>query len=114
MAYKNLGAFLTKITLKAISKLEQADVDECMRIAENVTAWANAGTITSEQLDLLLAALPVFEEEPEPTPEAEHPETPDYQSMTKAELLALAEERGIEVYESWTKAEIIAAIEGAE
>lgn len=59
MAYKNLGAFLTKVTLKAISKLDQADVDECMRIAENVNAWANAGTITSEQLDLLLAALPM-------------------------------------------------------
>lgn len=69
MAYKNLGAFLTKVTLKAISKLDQADVDECMRIAENVTAWANAGTITSEQLDLLLAALPVsFEEEAEEEP----------------------------------------------
>jgi len=115
MAYKNLGAFLTKVTLKAISKLDQADVDECMRIAENVTAWANAGTITSEQLDLLLAALPVdFEEEAEPTPEAEQTETPDYQSMTKAELLALADERGIEAYDSWTKAEIIAALEGVE
>lgn len=59
MAYKNLGTFLTKVTLKAIAKLDEADVDECMRIAENVVAWANAGTITSEQLDMLLAALPV-------------------------------------------------------
>ena len=107
MAYKNLGAFLTKVTLKAISKLDQADVDECMRIAENVTAWANAGTITSEQLDLLLAALPVsFEEEAE--------EEPDLEGMTKAELIEYAESIGVEVRESWTKAEIIAAIEGDE
>lgn len=115
MAYKNLGTFLTKVTLKAISKLDQADVDECMRIAENVTAWAGAGVVTSEQLDLLLAALPVeIEEEAEPAPEAEQPETPDYQSMTKAELLTLAEERGIEAYDSWTKAEIISALGGGE
>lgn len=107
MAYKNLGAFLTKVTLKAISKLDQADVDECMRIAENVTAWANAGTITSEQLDLLLAALPVnFEEEAE--------EPADLEGMTKAELIEHAQFIGVEVRESWTKAEIIAAIEGAE
>lgn len=72
MAYKNLGTFLVKVTLKAIAKLDEADVDECMRIAENVLAWANAGTITSEQVDILLAALPVdieFEEEPEEEPE---------------------------------------------
>lgn len=72
MAYKNLGTFLVKVTLKAISKLDEADVDECMRIAENVLAWANAGTITSEQVDILLAALPVgfeFEEEEELEPE---------------------------------------------
>lgn len=73
MAYKNLGAFLTKVTLKAIAKLDEADVDECMRIAENVMAWANAGTITSEQLDELLAALPVeaVAEEAEPEQEDE-------------------------------------------
>lgn len=73
MAYKNLGTFLVKVTLKAIAKLDEADVDECMRIAENVLAWANAGTITSEQVDILLAALPVdieFEEEPEEEPES--------------------------------------------
>lgn len=59
MAYKNLGTFLTKVTLKAISKLDDADIDECMRIAENVVAWANAGVITDEQLEALLEALPV-------------------------------------------------------
>lgn len=36
---------------------------------------------------------------------------PDLSAMTKAELLSLASERGVEAYESWTKAEIIAAIE---
>ena len=38
---------------------------------------------------------------------------PDLSSMTKSELLAYAQEHGVEAYESWTKAEIIAAIEGA-
>ena len=41
------------------------------------------------------------------------PDTPDLSSMTKAELLAYAQEHGVEAYESWTKAEIIAAIEAA-
>lgn len=50
--------------------------------------------------------------EPE-TPESEQP-TADYSSMTKAELLDIASDRGIEAYESWTKAEIIAALEGGE
>ena len=40
-------------------------------------------------------------------------ESKPLEGMTKAELLAYAQERGIEVYESWTKAEIIAAIEAA-
>lgn len=58
--------------------------------------------------------------EPEPTPEqaveeqaADEP-TADLSTMTKAELLALAAERGVDAYESWTKAEIIAALEGGE
>lgn len=50
----------------------------------------------------------------EPEPVEEPATEPDYSSMTKAELLALCEERGITAYESWTKAEIIAALEGAE
>lgn len=36
------------------------------------------------------------------------------EAMTKAELLALASERGVEAYESWTKAEITAALGGGE
>ena len=37
---------------------------------------------------------------------------PDLDTMTKAELIAYAEEQGIQVSSSWTKAEIIAAIRG--
>ena len=59
MAYKNIGTFLVKVTLKAIAKLDEADVDECMRIAENVAAWYNAGTINDAQLQILLDALPI-------------------------------------------------------
>lgn len=93
MAYKNLGTFLTKVTLKAIAKLDEADVDECMRIAENVVAWANAGTITSEQLDMLLAALPVDVslEEPDASEGAAGaseaaPVTYDFTGMTATEV----------------------------
>lgn len=50
----------------------------------------------------------------EPEPVEEPATEPDLEGMTKAELLALCEERGITAYESWTKAEIIAALEGAE
>ena len=38
----------------------------------------------------------------------------DYESMKKDELVALAEERGVEVKSSMTKAEIIEALEAAE
>jgi len=57
--YKGIGEFVTRVTLRAISKLDAADVDECMRIAENVNAWYSAGTINDEQLERLLNALPV-------------------------------------------------------
>ena len=57
MAYTSLGAFLTKVTKKAVAKANSAD--EYMRIAENVTAWANAGTITSEQVAEIESAMPV-------------------------------------------------------
>lgn len=59
MAYRGIGEFVTRVTLRAIAKLDAADVDECMRIAENVNAWYNAGTINDEQLERLLNALPV-------------------------------------------------------
>lgn len=71
MAYRGIGDFLTRVTLRAIARLDEADVDECMRIAENVNAWYNAGTINDEQLERLLNALPVDVSEGE-TPEPEN------------------------------------------
>jgi len=71
MAYKNIGTFLVKVTLKAIAKLDEADVDECMRIAENVAAWYSAGMIDEVQLQILMDALPVDFEMPEEEPESE-------------------------------------------
>lgn len=65
MPYRGIGEFVTRVTLRAIAKLDAADVDECMRIAENVNAWYNAGTINDEQLERLLNALPVEVSEPE-------------------------------------------------
>lgn len=62
MAYKNLGTFLTKVTLKAISKLDESSSDECMRIATNVYTWASSEVITEKQVDELISALPVQEE----------------------------------------------------
>lgn len=50
-------------------------------------------------------------------PTIEHPvveeKAEDYDSMTKADLLKIAEEKGIEVSTKATKAEIISAIKGA-
>jgi|TARA_A100001391_G_scaffold189502_1_gene161015 hypothetical protein len=47
--------------------------------------------------------------EPEATPEPEI----DYAELTKKALIALAEERSVEVSSRMTKAQIIAALEGA-
>lgn len=47
---------------------------------------------------------------PEPEPEPEQ----DLSDMTKAELISLAEERGVELKPRMTKAKIIAALEGNE
>lgn len=47
------------------------------------------------------------------TPTDEVEEAPDLDSMTKAELIAYAEQRGIEVDAKSRKAEIIAAIKAA-
>ena len=38
----------------------------------------------------------------------------DYSSLTKAALIALAEERGVEVSSRWAKAKIITALEGED
>ncbi|MBQ9002180.1 MAG: hypothetical protein IJ087_10035 [Eggerthellaceae bacterium] len=73
MAYKNLGTFLTKVTLKAIEKLDEADVDEHMRIAENVTAWVAAKKVAPNHAQMIFDAIhwtgPIPEPEPEHTSE---------------------------------------------
>ena len=52
----------------------------------------------------------VRREAPEPVPASE-PEI-DYPELTKTALIALAEERSVEVSSRMTKAKIIAALEG--
>lgn len=83
MAYTNLGTFLTRVTIKAIEKLEDASADECMRIAANVNSWAAAGTITDDQVAQLAEALPGdFIEQP-----AQQPAEYDFSNcMTAAEV----------------------------
>ena len=95
MAYTNLGAFLTQVTLTAIGKLENASVDECMRIATNVESWATAGSITEEQVDMLAAALP---------------RSP---KLTKSWLQQALAQTGIQDDDAETKAEPQARIEEA-
>jgi len=69
MAYEGLSAFLTRVTLKAISKLDEADVDEHMRIAENVKAWVSAKTMEVNHAEMIFAAMDWPEPIPEPEPE---------------------------------------------
>lgn len=73
-------------------------------------ALVEKGKLTQEQVAEITCTSTEAESEPSETPE--QAET-DLSAMAKAELLAYAQERGIEAYESWTKAEIIAAIESA-
>lgn len=74
----SLGKFLTKITVKAISKIEDADVNELMRIAENVTAWASSNIIDSNQLDRIANALPSgIVDFAEPIPDEQESVEPD-------------------------------------
>jgi hypothetical protein len=44
---------------------------------------------------------------PQPSPQ---PTQPDLESLTKAELLVVADDLGVEVRQSWTKAKIIQVI----
>jgi len=73
MAYDGLSAFLTRATLRAISKLDEADVDEHMRIAENVSAWVKAKMMAPNHAQMIFDALhwtgPIPEPEPEQTVE---------------------------------------------
>ena len=102
--------------------------------ADRVVTWRNADYITDEQVDEIANVIPEPSESVESVDEAEPAqestdagnasesasessesasESKPLEDMTKAELLAYAQEHGVEVYESWTKAEIIAAIEAA-
>jgi len=61
---------------------------------------------------------PPEEQEPEPLDDGEEEEeeieeTPDYSSMTKAELLEECEEQGLEVTDRMTKAELVAKLGGS-
>ena len=58
MSYPGLSKFVFRMTKIAISKLEDADASEAMRIAENVSRWASDGSITSAQLEELAELLP--------------------------------------------------------
>lgn len=81
-------------TLECDPDLERRLV-EVDRIAEYVSAEPSTPSTTPDEV----------EESPE-----QAGETPDIESMTKAELVAYAEQRGIEVDAKSRKAEIIAAI----
>lgn len=81
-------------TLECDPDLERRLV-EVDRIAEFVGAEPSTLSTTTDEV----------EESPE-----QAGETPDLESMTKAELIAYAEKRGIEVDAKSRKAEIIAAI----
>lgn len=98
-----------------------------LETVDRVVTWRNADYITDEQVDEIANVIQepsesVDEAEPaQGSTEAEGAsessegasESKPLEDMTKAELLAYAQERGVEAYESWTKAEIIAAIDAA-
>ena len=123
-----LARLLTRVAKRVLAN--NPTNETMLETADRVVTWRNADYITDEQVDEIANVIQepsesvasVDEAEPaqasteaERTPE-NAPESADkpLTDMTKAELLSLASERGVEAYESWTKAEIIAAIEGAE
>ena len=94
-----------------------------LETADRVVTWRNADYISDEQVDEIASVIQEPSEGAESVDEAEPaqestdaenaPESAEkpLEDMTKAELLAYAQERGVEAYESWTKAEIIAALQ---
>lgn len=102
-----LSKVLAKVAIRSIKKASTPD--QLMEVANEVARWSTNGLITDYHLESIADAM----EEVVPD-DATAGETVDYSSMTKTQLLELAEQRGIEVSNSWTKAEIIAALEGSE
>lgn len=123
-----LARLLTRVAKRVLAN--NPTNETMLETADRVVTWRNADYITDEQVDEIANVIQEPSEsvdsvdETEPTQESTEAEsTPEnapesaekpLADMTKAELLTLASERGIEAYESWTKAEIIAALEGAE
>lgn len=122
-----LSRLLTRVAKRVLTN--NPTNETMLETADRVVNWRNADYITDEQVDEIANVIQepsesvdsVDEAEPaqvsteaESTPE-NAPESAEkaLDDMTKAELLAYAQENGVEVYESWTKAEIIAAIEAA-
>lgn len=101
-----LSKVLAKVAIRSIKKASTPD--QLMEVANEVARWSTNGLITDYHLESIADAM----EEVVPDEMAE--ETVDYSSMTKTQLLDLAEQRGIEASSSWTKSEIIAALEGSE
>ena len=127
-----LSRLLTRVAKRVLTN--NPTNDEMLSTVDRVVTWRNADYITDEQVDEIANVIQEPSESADSVDEAEPAqgsteaesasesasessesasESKPLEDMTKAELLAYAEERGVEVYESWTKAEIIAAIEAA-
>ena len=127
-----LSKLLVKVSKRVLTR--NPTNDELLQVADRVVLWRNADYITDEQVDEIANVIQEPSEAPESEDEAEPAqgsteaestsesasessesasESKPLEDMTKAELLAYAQERGVEVFESWTKAEIVAAIEAA-
>ena len=122
-----LARLLTRVAKRVLTN--NPTNDEMLSTADRVVNWRNADYITDEQVDEIANVIPEPSEDVESVDSAEPEQvsteaendaesTPEsaekpLEDMTKAELLAYAQERGVETSESWTKAEIIAAIGAA-
>lgn len=106
-------------TSLSIGKIEGWNMlDRELNIVATITRDADGGYVVT----------PIPEPEPEEGPENPEPEqeptdggqgaseavSGPYDGMTKAQLLEIAQQMGVEAYESWTKAQIIAALTGVE
>lgn len=103
---KGLWSIAQLEALVGKGKLTQEQVNEIIGVDDNTPPEAPESVVAAEPEQVSTEAGNDAENAPE---SAEEP----LEDMTKAELLSLASERGVEAYDSWTKAEIIAAIEAA-